>query len=132
MGEQAGFKVPTLKATGLRRNEEFRRCSVLISYFLSVKYIFFGYVFRFCFCCYLSLTFFQVWANSRTGCYAPETTWFKGLSTFKYFMAQMFDNVEEQEIMSRFFFFFFFHDSHAKLKPKITRTKENTESRVGG
>lgn len=131
MGEQAGFKVPTLKAIGLRRNEEFRRCSVLISYFLSVKYIFFGYVFRFCFCCYLSLTFFQVWANSRTGCYAPETTWFKGLSTFKYFMAQMFDNVEEQEIMSRFFFFFF-HDSHAKLKPKITRTKENTESRVGG
>ena len=43
----------------------------------------------------------------------------------------MFDNVEEQEIMSRFFFFFF-HDSHAKLKPKITLTKENAESRVGG
>ena len=41
-------------------------------------------------------------------------------------MAQKFDKVE-QEIMS-----FFFHDSHAKLQTKITRTKENTESRVSG
>ena len=80
--------------------------------------------FVFSFCCSLSLTFFQVWANSRTGCYAPETT-------FKYFMAQTFDKVE-QELCQRFFSFFFLHDSHAKLQPKITRTKENTESRVSG
>lgn len=44
-------------------------------------------------------------------------------------MAQMFDKVE-QEIVTTFFFFF--HDGHAKLQPKITRTKENTESRVSG
>lgn len=44
-------------------------------------------------------------------------------------MAHMFDNVE-QEIRS--IFFFFFKDSHAKLQSKITRTKENTESRVSG